>query len=273
MTSLTKKEVIMTSSLWQKTNYTNRDIDYLKNVTITEYDISSAGMNILYDLGMISTDRYAVLSSMRKHDRVVAIGMLLKDAEMNKALSYGFEQARKIFIEQNGLEDGSILSIKRDAFYLINKDTGINGEISSHIKFKKRKTYSSFIQIDRKEHYLEFSRETGSSLEVKGYKEIVRQVHKDHLFKFLQDILVKDLLGTSKKELFIELLRFKDEFVSRQLPQGYYRELVEGTYPVIGYVNVYGSPALDTSVIPLEQIDYRVNLNFVLGVINLILST
>ena len=54
----------MVSLLWQKTNYTNRDIDYLKNVLITEYDISSAGMNILYDLGAINSDKYEILKSM-----------------------------------------------------------------------------------------------------------------------------------------------------------------------------------------------------------------
>ena len=59
----------MVSLLWQKTNYTNRDIDYLKNVIITEYDISSAGMNILYDLGAINSDKYEILKSMKKHGR------------------------------------------------------------------------------------------------------------------------------------------------------------------------------------------------------------
>ena len=262
----------MASSLWQKTNYTDRTIDYLKNVTITEYDISSAGMNILYDLGAISTDKYLALRSMPKRERVVTIGMLLKDKKMNETITYGFEQARKVFIKKNNLEDGSILSIKQDAFYLINKDSGIDGRVSDHIEFQKRVTYNSFIQINRKEHYLQFDR-LSSSLEVKGYREVVKEKQKDYLFKFLKDILIMDLLGTSKRELFIELLKFKDQFITYQLEAPYYRELDEGTYPVLGTSNVYGVTELDPEVIPLTQVDYRVNLDFILSVINLILGT
>ena len=262
----------MVSQLWQKTNYTNRDIDYLKNVTITEYDISSAGMNILYDLGAISADKYLALSTMPKRERVVAIGMLLKDKEMNEIITYGFEQARKVFIEKNKLEDGSILSIKRDAFYLINKDSGIDGRVSPHIEFRKGTTYNSFMQINKREHYLEFSR-ISSNLEVKGYRDAVKIHQKDYLFKFLKDIMIMDLLGSSKKDLYIELLKFKDAFITQSLDVQYYREIDEGVFPVLATDGVYGIPELDTSVIPLDEIDKRVNMDFILSVINLILGT
>ena len=214
----------MASTLWEKTNYLNKDIDYLKNVTITEYDISSAGMNILYDLRAISTDKYQALCSMRKKDRVVAIGYLLKDPQMNQLITYGFEQARKVFIDQNNLGDGSILSIKRDAFYLINRDSGINGIISPHIEFKKKKTYNSYMNINGKEHYLEFAR-TGSNLETKGYPQVVKDKQKNYLFKFLTDMLTKDLLGAPKKELYIDLLKFKDDFITYKLPIEYFTNL------------------------------------------------
>lgn len=261
----------MVSLLWQKTNYTNRDIDYLKNVLITEYDISSAGMNILYDLGVITSDKYEILKSMKKHDRVVAIGYLLKDPKMKATIEFGFRESRRIFMEQNNLEDGSILSIKKDAIFLINKNAGINGVISPHIEFKKKSTYNSFMQINKKEHYLNFSREN-SSLTVKGYPQAVKELHKDYLFKFLKDMMVLDLLGASKKEIFIELLKFKDAFITRSLDKNYYKDLLTGTFPYLSPTKVYGIPNLDTSVIPLEDIDYRINLDFILTVINLLLS-
>ena len=129
------------------------------------------------------------------------------------------------------------------------------------------------MNINGKEHYLEFAR-TGSNLETKGYPQVVKDKQKNYLFKFLTDMLTKDLLGAPKKELYIDLLKFKDDFITYKLPIEYYREIDEGTFPFVSPTTVYGSPNLvEEDGISLTEVDYRVNLQFILTVINLILST
>lgn len=44
------------NNLYLKDNYTNKDLKYIKNTIITEYDMESAGMNILTELGYFSED-------------------------------------------------------------------------------------------------------------------------------------------------------------------------------------------------------------------------
>ena len=262
----------MVSSLWEKTNYVNPQIDYLKNVSITEYDISSAGMNILYDLNMITEDQFTTLRTMSKHNRVITIGYLLKDPTMNTALSYGFEQARKVFIEKNGLEDASILSIKRDAFYLINKSSGIDGKISDHIEFRKQKSFVSFMQINKKEHYLDYTQTGGSSLVTKGYTSVTREKQKSCWFQTLTEIMIKDLLHTRKKDLFIDLLKFKDAFLTYSLPEDYYRDFQDGYFHLATPSTTYGLTTLDPTYIKLEDLEVSRNLDYILQLINLILS-
>lgn len=262
----------MVSNLWVKTNYVNPQIDYLKNVSITEYDISSAGMNILYDLNMLTEDQFHTLQHMDKHKRVVTIGWLLKDPTLNTALTYGFEQARKVFIEKNKLEDSHILSIKRDAFYLINKSSGIEGRISEHIEFRQQKTFSSFLQINKKEHYLEYSRASGSSLLTKGYEAVTKARQKECWFQTLATLMTKDLLNTPKKDLYIDLLQLKDDFITYQLPLDYYRDFQDGYFHLTTTSTVYGLEQLDPTVIPLADLDVSRNLDYILQLINLILS-
>ena len=49
--------------LAEKTNWTN-NIQYLKNNIIIEYDVQSAGLNILRDLNLISPEKYESFLAM-----------------------------------------------------------------------------------------------------------------------------------------------------------------------------------------------------------------
>lgn len=258
---------MLNHSLWDKTNYTDKNIRFINGSLITEYDISSAGMNILMDLGLITKDKYNLLKSMKKLDRNVAVGMLLKDKEKNKAIEFGFKEARRLFMENNNLEKEDILSIKKDAIYLIDKDVGINGKVSKHIEFKKKKTYSSYIRLINREHYLPVDKEL--PLDVKGYSDYTFKVQKDYLFNFLKKIMLMKLNNSDYIDIYLELLKFKDLYITNNLPVEYYFDLVYGMYVIEGEVTRFGSYGISEE--DKDELFKNNNLLFILELINTIL--
>lgn len=104
------------NNLHLKNNYTNKDLKYIKNTIITEYDMESAGMNILTELGYFSEEDRKKLLSMDKLKRNVLIGkMLRKNPKMMEDLEKGFAEARRIFFQVNNIDEYDVVSVKRDS--------------------------------------------------------------------------------------------------------------------------------------------------------------
>lgn len=256
----------MANQLYSKDNYTNQNINYIKNNLITEYDISSAGLSILTDLKYFSNDDYNYLMSIDKLERNIIIGKeLRKNTDMNAALMNGFAQVRAAFFNNNGIQDHEVLSIKKDAIFLINRDMNIDGDISEHVKFNKKNTYNAYINIGRKEHYLDIEH---NRLVVKKYPELVKERHKDYLFKLLKDLLFLDSQN-NKDEIYKQLATFKYKFVTYRLDKEYYRSIKTGNYEV----------RLNNTLVELDDIDDYVmkdivtgyNLEFLLSIISTLL--
>lgn len=256
----------MNRAIYEKDNYTNQNINYIKNNLVTEYDISSAGLSILTDLNYFSDNDYNDLMSMDKLERNIIIGKeLKKNNDMNTALMNGFAQVRAVFFEQNNIQDHDVLSIKKDAIFLINKDININGNISKHVTFNKKNTYNAYINIGRKEHYLDIEH---NKLIVKKYPELVKERHKDYLFKLLKDVLFLDTQN-NKDEIYKQLAMFKYKFVIYNLEKEYYRSIKTGNYEV----------RLNNTLIELDDIHDNVledivtgyNMEFILSIIETLL--
>ena len=117
-----KKIYVMTSELYKRSLYLNKNIDYLFGVDICEYDIESAGLNIIKYYGLLPQDRITYLEGMSKEARNKQIGIYQRDDSVFKeALSEGFVNIRKEFFELNEIEDDDILSIKKDAIFTLDR--------------------------------------------------------------------------------------------------------------------------------------------------------
>ena len=64
------------SDLYKRDLYVTKQYDYIRNVNVVEYDIRSAGLNVLRHYGKISQYDYDRLSKMEKIVRNVKIGLL-----------------------------------------------------------------------------------------------------------------------------------------------------------------------------------------------------
>ena len=252
------------STLYNKSNYLNKSIKYIKNSRIVEYDIKSAGLNILYELKYIDDDVYDYISSMPKKERSIYIGkMLRRNPEMNIALNNGFKHAMEMFIRNNNIVDKDILSIKKDAIYIIDKNID-NLNIQGRLKFVKKKTYDTYINIMNKEHYINIS---DKILDSKGYTEPIKEHHGKYLLKFLYDIIEKDHLTNDSLKIMSDLAIFKHRLITYDLPIGYYKDIVNDKYLIeMAYTTLMIDNLDDYE--DKESINYNTNLKFVLEVIN-----
>mgnify|MGYP001354243572 FL=1 len=202
-----------------------RDIDYIISANIYEYDIKSANLNlaIYYDLLDKETTKY--LETLPKNVRNIEVGNLMRDDKfLNKELSKSFARMRKEFFKANDIKEHQVLSIKKDAVFLVNKPC--ENTKFRNVEFVLANKYTSFHKINGIEFYY---RNKGKVLDIKGIKDEVLPLHKDYMCKFLIDIF--NLLETSSNERIVSKLKtFIKLYKSKKLEYGYYREFNPDSY-------------------------------------------
>jgi len=91
--------------------------------------MKSAGLSLIKEYSLLPADRIKELESFPKSIMVREIGLIMRDnKEFNKKLSRAFSMMRKQFFKENDLNSENVLSIKKDAVYVI-------GKTCAHTKF------------------------------------------------------------------------------------------------------------------------------------------
>lgn len=259
----------MKNTLYKKHNYLNKDIKFIKNSIIKEYDMKNAGLNILYNKEFINTKEYNKLLKMDKLKRNVIIGKFLRDnPDINKELMEGFIEARKLFFEKNDIDDSEILSIKKDAIFLINNTPAIT-KLNDNYVFRKKNEYNCYLNIRNKEFYYS---EIDKELNIKGFSKEIIESQKDYIFKFIEECM--NLVTLERKDdLFIKLLEFKNDFIEKELDINYYRDIDRNTF-LFKYKNQF-LEVEDLGNINFKNSEYASitnNLTFLIELISNILS-
>ena len=208
------------SNLYKRSNYLNKVYDPIFNVTIKEYDMKDAGFNIIKDYELLDKETIEYLESLNKMDKNVSIGKLqARNRDLLMRMLEGFENARKVFIEENKLEDKDILSIKKDSITVINKSVTFT-DITERIKFREKGNYTSFIVLNKN---IEIYKMFGDNCLNVRIKQKDLDPHKDFFLEFILSLIVKRQNLDTKG--LMELLRdFRSLYLSRKLDIGYYRE-------------------------------------------------
>lgn len=204
------------SDLYKKTSWTNPNIIYLFNSTIYEYDIKSAGLSISKFFNLLPEETIEKLEAMPKHKRVVAEGKLqIKDKEYRDALSNGFAEMRKLFIESNAIEDNEIISIKKDAIFISRKPRFTNFKC---VKFTRKNSYSCYINAGGIEYYY-----SDDALDIKGIGDENIKLHEDGILAFIINFFDK-MQHQSKKYVLRYVTNQYSLYKQHKLPVEYYRE-------------------------------------------------
>jgi len=246
-----------------QTNYLNDSYTYLKNLTITEWDIRSAGFSVLKFRKLLPEDELQKLEALDKHTRTVREGLLQRERpDFAEEIVNTLSQVRQAFVLLNHIPEDAILTIKKDAIFLINQNPTVT-TIKDTFEFRKKGVYTSYLQLPGKKEFY-YSART-DELDVKGIsKEGVEKQQK----YILNDI--KKFLRSGEKVssdvLFGLLKNYRSKYLNRELPLETYRELDSGSFRL----NKYLMDNCDESL--RNEIDISQNyMNYILPLIQNIL--
>ena len=97
--------------LWDKDRYSAK-IEFIIDNFIREYDITKANISVLRDANVLSEEQYMYFMSAPKMEREVAIGKMQgSNTKITEILKSGIKNAKRVFMESNGIQDSEILYI------------------------------------------------------------------------------------------------------------------------------------------------------------------
>lgn len=208
----------MVSELYKRTVYLNRDIPYIFGKRITEYDIKSAGFNIIKHFKFLPEEVVLALENLDKHSRHVTIGKLEKhDEELKANLKKGFVACRKKFFMENDVTDKEILSIKKDAIFIL--DRKLHNLVFDNIEFVPKHEYHSYLYLDKNEFYM-----NDKDCDCKGIKDDKLVLHKDYMLDIIREFCKLMMIPDKNRQIkFIKEIAVA--YRNGELAMGYYREL------------------------------------------------
>ena len=92
----------MSKYIWERHYYRNKDIDFLMNNKIIEYDIKSAGLSLAKEFKYLSDNVINKLENMSKSERNRMMGIMkINNKQLVKNENTALIEARKKFIKLN----------------------------------------------------------------------------------------------------------------------------------------------------------------------------
>jgi len=249
--------------LYNRHNYLNKDIEFLVSNEIVEYDIQSAGFNLLKHYKLVSPDKIEYLETLEKKERQIQIGLYQKaDKQLAHMINEKFVEVRKWFFEQNELIDEDILSIKKDA--IITFKRCLITELDN-IKFIEKNVYTSYYYLNKIEFY-----SNSNVIHVKGINDDLLNLHIEYMLEFLHTFFKMNEV-VKRKKLIEYLKEFSLYYKKKQLNIGYYRELNKQSLFRLND-SLFASPIGITNIGDVNQLNINYNyLNYVLPLINILI--
>jgi hypothetical protein len=205
-----------------KQNFSNLNYNLLKK-TIREYDIKEAGFNLIKYYNLLSAEDINELSNMTKEERTIEIGKLQGyNKDFSKSLMDSFLKIQDEFIKSNNLIDDDILSIRKDAIFVIGKVCN-NVNFGEYVYFANKSSYTSFYRIDKYEFYYNIK---NNLLDIKGLNDLSHPLIGD-LKSIIRLYELRD-----KDYIFKKLQNLRYEYLNYDLDSEYYREISTGMFRI-----------------------------------------
>lgn len=257
---------MINTNIYKKHNYLNKEIDFINNASIIEYDMKNAGLSIIYHNNILSKKDYDYLMSLDKLEKNVKVGKFLRDnPDINNFLMEEFINIREIFFDLNSIKEEEVLSIKKDSITLINKFPNYL-IIDDFYEFRNKGSYKSYININNKEHYLDNS---NNLLITKGYSQEIKDSHNKYLFNFIKKCLKYKIIN-NEDQLFEYCIKFKDDFIKFNLNKEYYLDIINSKYLFKIFDKIYYLDDIDEEL-NKKDLFINNNLSFIIECINKIL--
>lgn len=200
--------------------YVNKDRSMVVNGKIVEWDIKSGNTSMMYTYKMFPKKVIDAIHILSKQKRVVAIGKLMKkNKEFSKQLEQAFNSTIQQFVTINDIPKENIISIKRDAVYVLNHDIKYP-TIGEYIEFVPKNTYDGWMYLSPFEFY-----HATDHIDVKGLNDEFLPLHENGILDFINELFIT-CASTNKDPGRINefLADFVKHYKNKELIDDYYRE-------------------------------------------------
>lgn len=156
----------------------------------------------------------------------------------------------KSFLTNNNIDNDNILAIIDGKLITYNIDPRYRDDVIVC------NGYTDYIRLDG--IVILMARDIiRSTKAVYGINPPIRELHKDHMLKFIEEIV--RILGVGNVDLAINKIKqFRSAYLRRELPKEYYREFNDSSkYTVIDDICKYGLIDIDESQKGLIDISYN----------------
>lgn len=229
----------------EKSIWFNPNIEYLFDKEIYEYDLEDAGFNIIKQYNLLPQNEIERLSKIEKgFKRHKEIGIMQRDKNLSDALSNKFTEVRRMFIEANNIKDYNLISVKKDAFFIIGSVRKLKFD---KLKFNTKNSYSSYIRFTNIQNIEIYYGNNG--IDVKGIRESSLNKHRIYILEFI----INTIKGIENNSSSVKrkLISFIDKYKQGDLDEEYYLEFNNKSKeinPLFNYQNI---------IIPLTNIILR----------------
>jgi hypothetical protein len=214
----------------ERSNYLNKEIVYLKNTSVSEYDIKSAGFTVIKSKKLLPPEEIQELEKLEKYERNVRIGKrILQFPKISEEINNTLADVRRQFVILNNIEEDAVLSVKKDAMFIIKVVPTVLK--IGDFEFRQKRTYTSYCYLNQKEFYYAAY---GDELEIKGLSEDPKKLQQDFLLRDIKKIMSMAEKLTSD-QLFVFLKQYRSKYLSRSLSPETYRDLDSGLFEMEGY--------------------------------------
>lgn len=244
----------MSSDLYKKHLFVNKNYDFIVGANIKEYDMKSGGFNILISYNALSSEMIERLKAMDKVKRNIIIGKMQREnKELTKILNEGFTEYRRRFFEANMINDMNILAIRKDAIFTVNAK--VKQKSFENIVFSSKNRYSSYYLLNNMQFLYSKAR---NIVDIKGIDDEVLKLHENYMISFMKKLF--SLNEVSNKAACDYLYKFADDYRNRKLKKGFYRELnFDSKFRIQNhYIGGYGVVG---EIVKKKDIDIMYNYN------------
>ena len=228
--------------------YLNHNIVFEINSEIIEYDIKSANVSLCREFNLLPTQLIDEIANLPKENRVIRIGKIMrKNPEFSKALERSFNDVVKRFIQDNALKESDVISIKKDAVFVINKEIK-NPKVGTFVNFEKKNIYHAYLYLKPYEFYFK----KDGTVDVKGKATESLPYHYNGILAILKELVyVCERHGASKSVLNNFMWKIVSDYKLGFLPSDCFRNFSNDSFETpygVEFSDVDESHLLDLEV-------------------------
>ena len=196
--------------------------------SIIEYDMKSANISILRELGKIDDEKYRHLSSIPKIYREMYIGRWCEeDKSIFELMKNAIKDYRFKLVESNNIQVNEIVRIANDAIYINRINPLINTKFGKYIEFRPKNRYNALMNLGNKYFKVFFKYDSTGvmDIDVKDLgNDTVIETHKNYMLSFIATIM-----NSIEHGYIIDALNmvssFYLDYINMRLPLQFYIEM------------------------------------------------